>query len=263
MYQKISYIVGDSPKAQQAIELIIAKNPDLNFTEIVAQDSDVILISGGDGELLSAMRKYMHFKIPFYGVNFGSVGFLMNSCHAENFTTRLNNSKPAKIYPLKMNVMCADGTKHSAIAINDIVVWRASNQAAKIQISLNGIIRINELIADGALVSTPAGSTAYNLSAGGPIIPLGSNVLSLMPVCPFRPRHWRGALVPSDSIVDFEVLEAKKRPVNAVADFDEFKNIASITVSVVSDQVIHLLFDDDHSLEDRVLKEQFLGSYSS
>lgn len=220
------------------------------------EDADVIIVIGGDGSMLHALHQYMHLNIPFYGINAGSIGFLMNSLHEDNFLKNIETSKVTNLYPLEMNVTNIDGESSTALAINEVSIFRKSNQAAKFKIKIDNIERM-ELSADGALVSTPAGSSAYNLSAGGPIVPLTSKVLCVTPICPFRPRRWNGALLPVGVEIEFEILESTKRPVNAVADFYEFKNIQSVKIQSTDKTIIRILHDEHHTFEDRVIKEQF------
>jgi NAD+ kinase len=219
--------------------------------------ADVIVVIGGDGSMIHALHKYMHLKKPFYGINAGSIGFMMNEYHSNEFMANLQKAKPAKLYPLQMEALDIHGKKHKELAINEVSIFRQTNQATKFRIEIDGIERMKEISADGALVSTPAGSSAYNLSAGGPIVPLGSNVLSLTPICPFRPRRWQGALLRSDAVIKFDILDYKKRPVNAVADFHEVKNIKSVLIKSSKKDIIQVLFDSNHTFEDRVIKEQF------
>lgn len=220
------------------------------------EEADVIIVIGGDGSMLHALHQYMNLDVPFYGINAGSIGFLMNSFHEENFLENLENSKVTNLYPLEMRTVNINGESSTALAINEVSIFRNTNQAAKFKILVDGIERI-ELSADGALVSTPAGSSAYNLSAGGPIVPLTSKVLCVTPICPFRPRRWNGALLSVDVNIEFEILESEKRPVNAVADFYEFKNIKSVKIKSTNKKVIRILHDEHHTFEDRVIKEQF------
>lgn len=227
------------------------------YSFVPPEEADAIMVVGGDGELLHAIHKYMDLDKFFYGINSGSIGFLMNVPNVIKLDVYLNNSIEAHLHPLEMKVEDKNGSIHTALAINEVSIFRSSNQAAKFRIEIDNIERMPELIADGALISTPAGSSAYNLSAGGPIVPLGSNILCLTPICPFRPRRWRGALVPSSVEIRFDMLEVDKRPVNSVADFHEFKNITSAVVKSKQDKFIKLLFDKNHSLKDRVIKEQF------
>ncbi len=218
--------------------------------------ADLIIVVGGDGSMLHAIHKYMHLNIPFYGVNAGSVGFMMNNFHSSSFIDGLETSKITNLYPLEMIAENVNGTISNALAINEVSIFRQSNQAAKFKIFVDNIERI-QLSADGALVSTPAGSSAYNLSAGGSIVPLNSKILCLTPICPFRPRRWSGALLPMNVEITFQILENEKRPVSAVADFHEFRDIISVTVKSTDKQIIKILFDKDHTFEDRVIKEQF------
>lgn len=224
---------------------------------VTPEQADAIIVVGGDGELLHALHKHMDLDIPFYGINSGSIGFLMNVPNVLKLDQYLNTSIGAHLHPLEMEVETVKGVSHTALAINEVSIFRQTNQAAKFKIEVDNIERMPELIADGALISTPAGSSAYNLSAGGPIVPLGSNVLCLTPICPFRPRRWQGALLPSSAVIKFDMLEYDKRPVNSVADFHEVQNVKSIIVKSREDKLIRLLFDKNHSLKDRVIKEQF------
>ena len=234
----------------------IAEKLDSFITKCSPEEADVIIVIGGDGSMLHSLHKYMDLDIPFYGINAGSIGFLMNSFHEENFLKNLENSQATNLYPLEMQAVNVDGKLSTALAINEVSIFRQSNQATKFKIKVDNIERII-LSADGALVSTPAGSSAYNLSAGGPIVPLKSKVLCVTPICPFRPRRWNGALLPVDVHIEFEILEPEKRPVNAVADFYEFKNVKSVKVVSTDKKVIRILHDKHHTFEDRVIKEQF------
>jgi NAD+ kinase len=251
--KKIAIISGDSEEAKM-IESSLAKI----FTKSPPEESDLIIVIGGDGSMLHALHQYMHLNIPFYGMNAGSVGFLMNEPHLDNFLGNINNSKATNLHPLEMQAIDINEKKFEALAINEVSIFRTTNQAAKFKIKVDDIERM-ELIADGALVSTPAGSSAYNLSAGGPIIPLTSKILCLTPICPFRPRRWHGALLSSDVHIKFDILDHEKRPVNAVADFYEFKDIKSVSIKSSTKQTIKLLFDKHHTFEDRVIKEQFIS----
>lgn len=218
--------------------------------------SDVIIVIGGDGSMLHALHRYIDLDIPFYGINAGSIGFLMNNFYPNDFLRNLTESKVTRLYPLEMHAVNIYNKSYSALAINEVSIFRTSNQATKFKIQIDNVERI-ELSADGALVSTPAGSSAYNLSAGGSIIPLKSKVLCLTPICPFRPRRWKGALLPVHANIEFKILDPENRPVDAVADFYEFKNIRSVKIGSTDKKVIHLLHNKNHSFEDRVIKEQF------
>lgn len=255
MYKKISCISSPSGKSEHIRDSI---SKIIDFEDKI-EDSDLIIVIGGDGELLKAMHKYMHLHIPFYPINGGTIGFLTNN-YSEDILERIESSVPSAIHPLEMSAENIDGENFKALSINESYIFRTSNQAAKFSISVDGVMRMEELVADGALVATPAGSSAYNLSAGGPVLPLSSNVLCLTPICPFRPRRWGGALIQNKSLVRFEVIEPDSRPVSAVADFQEFKNTKFVEIKEKSDITITLLFDYNHSLEDRMIKEQFLQS---
>ena len=248
---KIALVYNDSK-----VVLGIAEKLKQLFQLSAPEDADLIIVIGGDGSMLHAMHKYMHLKIPFYGINAGSVGFLMNDLHVDNFLENLKKVISTNLHPLEMEAISVDGKISTALAVNEVSIFRTTNQAAKFKIIIDDIERM-VLSADGALVSTPAGSSAYNLSAGGPIVPLTSKTLCLTPICPFRPRRWSGALLPVNVRIKFEVLDCEKRPVNAVADFYEFKNIKSVSVKSVDKQVIKILFNQNHTFEDRVIKEQF------
>lgn len=224
---------------------------------ILPEDAKIIIVVGGDGTLLHALHKYMHLNVPFYGINAGSIGFLMNDLNINQLSQNLSQALETSLHPLNMEVEDFNGNIHSALAINEVSIFRKTNQAAKFSITIDKIERMPELIADGAIVATPAGSSAYNLSAGGPIIPLKSDVLCLTPICPFRPRRWHGALLPSSALIKFEIFEGHHRPVNAVADFNEFENVRSVLIKSANDKTIKLLFNKNHSLEDRIIKEQF------
>lgn len=210
--------------------------------------------------LLQALREYSSKKI--YGLNCGSVGFLMNTFHGEileDTLMRASHSKEITLHPLSMIAHTLDGKEHTACAINEVALLRRSPQGAKVTIRIDGIVRMNELVCDGVLVATPAGSTAYNLSAHGPIIPLGARLLALTPICPFRPRRWRGALLPDTSVVEFEVLDPHHRRVSVSFDDQELENVRSVKVFQNTDRHLTLLFDPDHHLEERIIAEQFFS----
>jgi NAD+ kinase len=253
-YKKIGCVVGISKSAEKYFTELKKKYEICDMSTDSRNDVDLIIVLGGDGEFLRAMHKYMHLNVPFYGINFGSLGFLMNLPNNDLFI----NLDEVIIRPLEVLGYNKIGQEFNAVAINEIGLFRQSNQTAKLTIKMDDVVRMKELVADGVLVSTPAGSTAYNLSAGGMIIPLGSNVLSLIPICPFRPRRWVGAIIPHSSIVEIDVLESSKRPVNLCADFQEFFHMTKIKIQESRTISIRLLFDKSHSLEDRVVREQFL-----
>ncbi len=221
-------------------------------------EADFVVALGGDGCMLRALHASLEFKKPVYGMNIGSVGFLLNEYRVDNLPNRLEKAHIETINPLRMEVTTIDGEKHSKVAINEVSLMREIGQAAKIQISIDGKVRLQELICDGVIVATPAGSTAYNLSAQGPIIPLGGKLLALTPISPFRPRRWKGALLPKKSNIEFTIVDAENRPVSAVADFTEVRDVANITIYCDTSIDIPLLFDPELNLSERIAKEQFM-----
>jgi NAD+ kinase len=221
---------------------------------------DAFIVLGGDGFMLHSLHQYMHLNIPFYGLNAGTIGFLMNGFPEESSSLRqhIADAKQTIIHPLRMNCQTKSGECYHALAINEVSLLREVNQAAKIRIMIDQEIRISQLVCDGILVATSAGSTAYNLSAGGSIIPLGSNVLALTPISPFRPRRWRGALLPHHVHIRLDVLEPRKRPVSVMADFHAIRDVEWVEIVEEKHKRIRLLFDAAHSLEERIFKEQFV-----
>jgi NAD+ kinase len=252
-YKSIACIADETPKAQNAYNALMAK---YKLTQD-PQNADIIIVMGGDGFMLHCLHEYMQLDKPFYGINCGSVGFLMNENRDDDLYARLASAKTEVITPLQMTSITRDGKKEYALAVNEVSLLRSSKQVAKLRISVDEMVRIPELSCDGVLLATPAGSTAYNLSVHGPIIPLGSGVLALTPISPFRPRRWKGALLSHKAVVRVEVLDPEKRPVNAVADFTESVDVIFIEISEAADKGIKLLFDLGHSLEDRIILEQF------
>lgn len=228
----------------------VENNPD--------RDICVVLTLGGDGVMLKALHTFMHRKIPIFGMNRGSIGFLLNEYSTYNLIERLQAARPAIISPLEMKVTDKNGNVISHLAINEVSLIRETNQAAKIKINLNGEVRLNYLVADGLLIATPAGSTAYNYAVGGPIIPINANVMFLSPISPFRPRQWRGALILRNDVVALEILEEDKRPVSASADSVEIRDAKFIEVKERSDIKMSILFDADDRLETRAVREQFI-----
>ena len=248
----LSFVASSSPDAKKALKEL------KNFYPSVKPDSaDIIIALGGDGFALSTLHKYIKYKASIFGMNRGTVGFLMNEYRSDKLFERLKHTKQVTLLPLKMTARIK-GRKKQAIAINEVSILRETRQAAKIRISIDGIVRMKELVCDGILISTPAGSTAYNLSAHGPILPLEAEILALTPISAFRPRRWKGALLPRKSSVRIDILEAKKRPVSAVADHTEVRDVSSVEVSVDMDKKIRMLFDEEHNLEERIINEQFL-----
>ena len=250
--QKPFFLASNNEDAQKKKESLEKK-----FGTNAVESADVIVVLGGDGFMLEAIKKQMENNLPLFGLNYGSVGFLMNTVNDEDLIQRLDSSQSIKIKPLSMNAKSTDGSEHSAIAVNEVSLLRETHQAAKIKISIDENVRLEELVCDGILLSTPSGSTAYNLSAHGPILPINADVLALTPISAFRPRRWKGAILNNNSQVKFEIIDSKKRPVSAVADSTEFRNIESVTIKQDNQKSVQLLFDAQHSFEERILNEQF------
>lgn len=221
------------------------------------QEADAIVALGGDGLMLQTLHTFMNDRIPIYGMNRGSVGFLMNEYGEDDLIERLSNAEISIVHPLSMVTFDINDKAQKAIAINEVSLFRQTYQAAKLQISIDNKDRLSELTCDGVLVATPAGSTAYNLSAHGPILPIDSSLLALTPISPFRPRRWRGALLPNHASITINVLEAEKRPVGAVADHFEVRNVARVNVEQARHIDLLMMFDPGHSLDERVIIEQF------
>jgi len=221
-------------------------------------NADVIVALGGDGFMLRTLHRLLPADLPVYGMKLGNVGFLMNRYEEKHLLERLAGASIVELAPLRMIATTLSGRETRALAINEVSLLRQTNQAAHVRILVNGSVKVEELVSDGVLVSTAAGSTAYNLSAHGPILPLGTEAIVLTPISPFRPRRWRGAVLPSSVQVRFEVLDYDKRPVSATADAEEVRDVVSVDVSEEKTIRLKLMFDPDHSLEDRILDEQFL-----
>jgi NAD+ kinase len=249
---RIAFVAAETHAARHARQQLIRR-----YGQAAPERADVIVALGGDGLMLQTLHSYMDLGTPIFGMHRGSVGFLMNEYRAAGLHRRLSRAVRVALHPLRMNVTTTRGSKRSSLAINEVSLLRQQRQAAKIRIVVDGIERMPELICDGVLVATPAGSTAYNLSAHGPIIPLGADLLALTPISAFRPHRWRGALLPHTAKVTFEVLERDKRPVSATADNTEVRSIAKVDVYEDRDVTLTLLFDPEHNLQERVLKEQF------
>lgn len=249
---KLSFVSSGTPDAEAALATLRAR-----YGESGMHDAEIVVALGGDGLMLQTLHKVMHRQVPVYGMNFGSVGFLMNEFAADGLVERLAAAKPTDIYPLTMDVTDAHGARHSSLALNEVSLFRATYQAVKLEIVVDGRTQLEELICDGILLSTPAGSTAYNLSAHGPILPIDAPLLALTPISPFRPRRWRGAILNNRAVVTFRMRETVKRPTNAVADNVEFRNVVEVTVREDREHRVTLLFDPGTGLEERVLAEQF------
>jgi NAD+ kinase len=250
--KSFAFTSSDTEDARQAAKRLRELYGDTPIAE-----ADVVVALGGDGFLLQTLRETMGTGKPVYGMNKGTIGFLLNEYKEGGLAERIRDASAETIRPLEMTATNADGGMVHALAINEVALWRQSYQTAKFRITIDGKVRLDELVCDGVMVATPAGSTAYNLSAHGPIIPLDAPLLALTPVSPFRPRRWRGALIPNKSVVQFDILEANKRPVNAAADFTEAKSIVSVTIRESPHETATLLFDASHSWNERILTEQF------
>jgi len=248
----IAFVASTAPEAQTALSSLKRR-----YKSVLPENADVIVAVGGDGFMLEMLHRYLDQEMPIYGMNRGSVGFLMNEYRPSGLMERVAKAQLTPLRPLRMAATTASGVSHAALAINEVSLLRETRQAAKIEIRIDGVVRLPELICDGILASTPAGSSAYNLSAHGPIIPLGADLLALTPISAFRPRRWRGALLPSSAHIEFRVLEADKRPVSAVADYTEVRDVVTVDVAVDPTVETYLLFDPEHNLEERILSEQF------
>lgn len=251
-FQILTFVASDHQDAQDAAKRLISR-----YGNSAPENADAIVALGGDGLMLQTLHAHIGNHIPIYGMHRGSVGFLMNDYNEDNLPERLAAATISVIHPLRMKVRGIDGKTKNALAINEIALFRASYQAAKLKIFVDGKLRMEEMICDGVLVATPAGSTAYNHSAYGPIIPINAQLLALTPISPFRPRRWRGALLPNEAKVRVEVLEPDKRPVNAVADHIEFQSVLDVEVEQDGTIELYMMFDSDHALEERILAEQF------
>ena len=251
---KIAFTASEKPGAKDLMDALVAR-----YGNVDAGDADVIVPIGGDGFMLKTLRRYMALirrGLPVYGVNRGTVGFLMNSLEPDQLIDKIDKAKRATVSPLKMQAEGAGGHSEE-LAFNEVSLYRQTQQAAHIRIIVDGHVRMERLMADGVLIATPAGSTAYNLSAHGPVIPLMADVLALTPISAFRPRRWRGALLPNTAKVRFEVIDPDRRPVSVSADTSEMRNVASVDVELDKNTKLTLLFDADHGLEEKILREQF------
>ena len=248
----IAIVAADSEQAQTAARALRQR-----YGCVALDEARIIVALGGDGFMLETLHTTLERDVAVYGMNFGSVGFLMNSCAEDGLSERLAQAERVDLHPLRMIATTADGGRHEALAINEVSLLRQTHQTAKLRIRIDGRTRMEELICDGALVATPAGSTAYNLSAHGPIIPIGAGLLALTPISVFRPRRWRGALLPENVTVNFQVLEADKRPVSAVADSEEVRDVIEVEIMRDASRTLTLLFDPEHNLEERIVAEQF------
>jgi NAD+ kinase len=252
---KRALLVSPTDAAEEAAESLRARRDWVSLKE-----ADMVVALGGDGFLLQTLHAMLEDRriLPVFGMNLGTVGFLMNEWREKRLDERIDNAKLFNVTPLRMEAETIDGQRVSLPAINEVSLLRETRQTAKLEVEVNGRVVLPELVCDGVLVATPAGSTAYNLSAHGPILPLGSALLALTPISPFRPRRWRGAILPESAIIKFRVLDPVKRPVSAVADQREVRDVVTISVSIDRASTLKLLFDPEHALDDRIAMEQFV-----
>jgi NAD+ kinase len=248
----ISFVASDTPEAEAALAKLVERYGNADPAE-----AEVIVALGGDGLMLQTLHRFLGTGTPIYGMNRGSVGFLMNEFKERGLRKRLEAAQRSVVHPLTMQAVDRNGATVQARAINEVSLLRRSYQAAKLRISVDGQVRLAELIADGVLLATPAGSTAYNLSANGPILPLDAPLLALTPISAFRPRRWRGALLPDHARVSIEVLEPEKRPVSAVADHTQIDEVRTVAIEIDRNVDLVMMHDPGHSLDERILREQF------
>ena len=251
-YDRIAFVASSGAEAQQALARLVKA-----YVNHDPADADVIVALGGDGLMLQTLHKFMEAGKPIYGMNRGTVGFMMNEYREDALKERLAAAEESVIHPLAMRAVDAGGNVHDALAINEVSLFRQTYQVARLRVLVDGKERLAQLDADGIMVATPAGSTAYNLSAQGPIIPIGAALLALTPISPFRPRRWRGALLPDAAVVRIEALQPDKRPVAAVADHDEVRFVRTVDVRMEHKVAMRMLFDPGHNLDERILREQF------
>jgi NAD+ kinase len=251
-FERIAFVASPKPEARQAMLRLRHK-----YGSVREEDAEVIVALGGDGLMLETLRRHMNDSVPVFGLNQGTIGFLMNDFNDEDLPARIAAAKASVIHPLSMTTTSIDGTVSKSVAINEVSLLRQTHQTARLRIFVDGAERLREIICDGALLATPAGSTAYNLSAHGPILPLGCGLLALTPISVFRPRRWRGALLRRESTVRFEVLDPDWRPVAASADSQEVRNVVQVDISEDRSRSMVMLFDPDRSLDERILAEQF------
>jgi len=249
---RLAFVSANTPAARAARKAL-----EKRYGSATTAEADVVVALGGDGLMLQTLHRNMRRRTPIFGMNLGTVGFLLNQYRAAGLPARIKKARHVTLTPLRMVTIDTRGRRHEAMAINEVSLLRSTRQTARIALAVDGEERMPDLYCDGIMVATPAGSTAYNLSAHGPIIPLGTGLLALTPINAFRPRRWRGALLPHDSTVDIMVLDPRKRPVAATADSAEVSNVVKVTVTEAQDIELTLLFDPEHDLEERILKEQF------
>ena len=249
---KIHFSIAKNKKAK-----IVSNELFKLYGQVEVSEAEVIVAVGGDGAMLAAMRESIFYDIPVFGLNRGNIGFLMNEYNNSNLIDRLKEANQIIVHPLEMIALDTKNHKHTELAINEVALFRRTHQSAIISIKIDNTERLNELTCDGIMVATPVGSTAYNLSAHGPILPIGSELLALTPISPFRPRRWKGALIKNKSVVEFNIINSKLRPVSASADAKEVKNIEKVFISQKHNINLRILYDKTNSMEDKYLKEQF------
>lgn len=252
-FNRIAFVASGHDQAQRALADLTAK-----YDSVPPSEAEAIVALGGDGFMLETLHAHMNDGIPIYGMNRGSVGFLMNEFNVDDLLERLQGAETTALHPLKMTAIDIDGKTHHELAINEVSLFRQTHQAAKLRISIDGKVRLEELIADGLLIATPSGSTAYNLSAQGPILPIGSPLLALTPISPFRPRRWRGALLSNAAHIKIEVIASEHRLVSAVADNRETRSVTEVLVEEDTETEYLMMFDPGHNLDERILVEQFV-----
>lgn len=251
---RIAFLASPADDAQDALRVLTDTHG-----QCLPADADMLVALGGDGFMLQTLHRHGDLALPVYGMKLGTVGFLMNQYRVDGLMERLQAAEPAVLKPLEMVAMTESGAQVHSLAYNEVSLLRQTRQAAHIAIDLSGQNRLDELICDGVMAATPAGSTAYNFSAGGPILPLGANVMALTPIAPFRPRRWRGAVLKASTEVKFRVLDPYKRPVSATADSHEVRDVVEVTIRESGTHTVTLLFDPEHNLEERILSEQFIA----
>lgn len=252
-FETIAFVASEHKEAKEALVRLRQRWPNVS-----PYQADIIVALGGDGFMLETLHRFMDRTVPIFGMNRGSVGFLMNTYNEDGLFDRLRRSEPVKLNPLRMQAVDVSGRVHEALAINEVSLLRETRFAAKLKIEIDGVVRIPEMICDGVLLATPAGSTAYNSSVNGPILPLTAQVLALTPISVFRPRQWRGAILPHLTTVVMEALYPEMRPVSAVADYTEVRDVRRVVVHEDRSLALTLLFDPEHNLEERIIKEQFM-----
>ncbi len=251
---KLGFFAGRKPRAQKALEELKSA-----YDVVAPEEADTIVVLGGDGTMLRALHAFADYQAPLYGMNLGTLGFLLNAHEKDNLEERIQNAKRFTIHPLIMKAIDKDGQKHEELAFNEVSLLRETHNSAKIKVHVNDELRIKELVCDGVMVSTPVGSTAYNSSAGGPILPLQANIVAMTPISAFRPRRWPGALLKNNSKIKFEISSAVERPVSATADSKEVRDVKEVSICESKKISKSLLFDPENPLQERVFKEQFFG----